>query len=423
MVLIENRSHLVFRGFEIRNLTMINDGSGIRILGAGENLEISHHRIYNMLGADAMGITVYGTEPQPIANLRIHHNWIYDCEPARSEALTLNGNIDGFEVDDNLVMDVNNIGIDFIGGETDINPDPTLVARNGVCRGNTVIRARSNYGGGYGAGIYVDGGSSIILERNEVTQCDLGIEIGAENAGTTTENVIVRNNWIHRNDKAGLVFGGFDATVGRAQNCGFFNNTLFENDTLGEGLGQLWIQYASQNRVENNIFVGLADADLTYSELGNTNNSLNYNFWYAPGTPGWAWQSQAYSSFVAFQAGSGQDAQGLFGNPQLLNPSAGDGHLQPTSPAINQGNPSAVPGEVGTVDFDGQVRQSGRIDIGMDEVITTSECLADLLPQWQATLMICGATHLNVPELVALVNGTCACPRIKTTTHCGPAVK
>ena len=64
-------------------------------------------------------------------------------------------------VTNNHVHDVNNIGIDFIGGERSICKDIGKVARNGICSGNRVERARSNYGGGFAAGIYVDGARDI----------------------------------------------------------------------------------------------------------------------------------------------------------------------------------------------------------------------------------------------------------------------
>ena len=60
------------------------------------------------------------------------------------------------------------------------------------------------------AGIYVDGGSNITLELNEVHHSDMGIEIGAENKGQVAAYMIVRKNYLHDNDKFGLVFGGYD---------------------------------------------------------------------------------------------------------------------------------------------------------------------------------------------------------------------
>ncbi len=413
MVLIENRSYIELGGFEIRNLSGINDGSGIRIIGSGTQLSIHDNHIHHMCGDDAMGITVYGTEPVAISMLSISNNWIHDCEAARSEALTLNGNIDGFEVIENLVTDINNIGIDFIGGETSINPNSALVARNGICKGNTVMRARSIYEGGYAAGIYVDGGRDILIEGNRVTECDLGIEIGAENAAVTTTGVIVRNNWIYLNDKVGLVFGGYEAAVGRTEDCLFLNNTCYLNDTLGEGLGELWIQYASSNMVANNIFVGRPGAAIHYSELGNSSNNLDYNLWFASsGSPEWVWQGQFYPNFASFQVGSGQDSNGLFTDPLLIDPSAGDGHLSEASPAVDRGDPAALVTEVGDLDFDGQLRIVTRVDIGMDELPSPLTCLPSLFNEWRALQSLCGSSVISVLELVGLVSGTCLCPTI-----------
>jgi cysteine-rich repeat protein len=369
MVLIDSKSYVRLIGFEIRNNLGVHDGSGVRVLGSGSHVEIRDNRIHDIRGQDAMGITVYGTEPISISNLVIDGNEIHDCEPARSEALTLNGNVEIFAVTNNIVRDVNNIGIDFIGGETDIQPDPSKVARNGVCSGNQVYRARSSYGGGYAGGIYVDGGRDIVIERNIVSECDLGIEIGAENAGTTTTGIIVRDNIVHRNDKVGIVFGGFAASVGRVKDCSFLNNTCYQNDTLGEGLGELWIQFAEDNAIRNNIFHATAQGVLLYSENGNVNNALDYNLWHADaGNPTFVWQGNAYGSFAAYQGGSGQDANSWFADPQLMDPAGEDFHLASTSPAVDAGDPAFIPG-AGENDIDGAPRVSGlRVDLGADEI-------------------------------------------------------
>ncbi len=229
-------------GFEIRNDLGVSDGSGVRVLGSGSHIEIRDNHIHDVRGANAMGMTVYGTAASPISELVIDGNEIDPCEPAPSESLTLNGNVTDFQVTNNSVHDVDNIGIDFIGGETDIQPDPANVARNGICRGNRVARARSSYGGGFAGGIYVDGGANITIENNVVTESDLGLEVGAEHRGIVATGVIVRDNVLIANDKAGLVFGGFASSIGRVRGCAFLSNTLYHNDTLGSGFGELWIQ-------------------------------------------------------------------------------------------------------------------------------------------------------------------------------------
>jgi cysteine-rich repeat protein len=370
LVLIDHRSDVQLIGFELRNNLGVHDGSGVRILGSGARIAIRDNVIHDVRGRDAMGITVYGTEATPISDLLIDGNEIYDCEPYRSEALTLNGNVAGFAVTNNVVRDVNNIGIDFIGGETDIQPDPALVARDGVCRGNVVLRANEP-GGGFAGGIYVDGGRDIVIERNLVAGADLGIEVGAENAGIVTRRITVRDNVLLENVRAGLVFGGFAAGVGRVRDSEFRNNTTWHNDTSGSGFGELWIQFATDNVVRNNIFVSTGQNLLLLSEAGNVNNQLDYNLFHAAAGAAAArfvWQGTAYAGFAAYRAGSGQDAHGLFADPLLRDPAAGDVHLRAGSPAVDAGDPALVPA-ADELDLDGAARRSGgRVDIGADEL-------------------------------------------------------
>ena len=377
MILIDTRSWVRVQGLEIRNDLNVHDASGIRVLGSGAHIELLGNDIHDIRGADAMGITVYGTDPAtPISDLVIDGNTIHDCEPAHSEALTLNGNVTAFAVTNNVVRDVNNIGIVFIGGEKDIQPDQTKVARSGVCRGNTVIRARSIYGGGFAGGIYVDGGRDIVVEHNVVTQSDLGLEVDAENSGIVASNVTVRNNVLYANEKAGLVFGGFAARVGRVKNSTFEGNTVYGNDTLGSGFGELWIQYAQDNVVRDNIFYATAQGRLITSDAGNVNTTLDHNLWFAgvgTGAVTATWNGTEYTGYAAYQAGTGQDAHSPFANPLLVNPGAADFHLSPGSPAIDAGDPAFVP-DAGETDLDGAPRVNGpRVDAGADEATTCGD--------------------------------------------------
>ncbi len=76
------------------------------------------------------------------------------------EALSLNGNIDGFEINGNEIYNNTNIGIVAIGYEGEC-PDPNLdQARNGVIINNLVYQNPSAYDAA--AGIYIDGGKNIV---------------------------------------------------------------------------------------------------------------------------------------------------------------------------------------------------------------------------------------------------------------------
>lgn len=367
---IEDKSHIRIMGLELRDLET-KDGSGIRFEGSGKGLEFRNNVIHSIRGKNAMGITVYGTNAgEPVSGVVIEGNEIYECDAAPSEALTLNGNVENIQVLNNHLHDIVGIGIDFIGGEESIVEDKTKVARKGVCRGNRVERARANYGGGYGAGIYVDGGIDIIVENNWVTECDLGIEVGAENRGVTVTGVEVRGNVVWNNDKAGIVFGGYSPKTGKVNDCRFYNNLCRQNTNHAKAEAELWIQHGSGNRVWNNIFIGGAESKkpLLYSEP-NQGNDLDYNLWHTVSEKGkderFVWKGKNYATLESLQTGAGIAAHSQFADPAL----AGDGfHLAPESPAIDAGHPE-TPAAAEWKDIDGNPRVHGeRIDLGVHEV-------------------------------------------------------
>ncbi|MBK9385083.1 MAG: right-handed parallel beta-helix repeat-containing protein [Planctomycetes bacterium] len=337
LVEIRDLSYLEVRNLELAHLHGISDGSGIRISGHGSHFHLSGNEIHDLRGRNAMGITVYGTSTSgSLSDLVIEANWIHHCEPAPSEALVLNGNVERFAVRENLVEDVNNIGIDFIGGESSIHP--SAVARSGVCAGNVVRRARSIYGGGYGAGIYVDGGRDLLLERNWVEACDLGIEVGAENAGFDATNVVVRGNALVRNDKAGLVCGGYERRVGRVRACLFESNTCFENDTLRLGLGELWVQWADGLEFRSNVFAASAQGLLLQSVPQAVNLRFESNLWFAASaSPSWILNGAEHLGIAAFRSAAGASASELYGDPRFADPARNDFAPLTGSPALESG--------------------------------------------------------------------------------------
>jgi hypothetical protein len=326
LILIENQSYVRVIGFELRDNLDVRDGSAIRVQGSGSHIELRQCRIHEIRGKDAMGITVYGTsKAAPISQIIIDGNEIYDCEPAKSEALVLNGNVNEFQVTNNVVRDVNNIGIDFIGGEAWANEDAANVARNGLCKGNKVMRCKSNYEDGYAAGIYVDGGKNIIIENNIVMGCDLGIEIGAENRHTVTSGIIVRNNTIYRNDKAGLVFGGFEKKAGRVMKCQFTGNRVYQNNRHKEDHnGELWVQWASENEVTGNSFITTGDSPLIQVDAGGAvGNKIDKNRFYTDVGAGQAfflWRGSDVTGLGDWKTSSGMDASSTFGPVEIELP-------------------------------------------------------------------------------------------------------
>ncbi|HLV79593.1 MAG TPA: right-handed parallel beta-helix repeat-containing protein [Chthonomonadaceae bacterium] len=379
--LIQDKNYIQISGLEIENNSTSGDptyvdGSLIRIYGSGDHIAILGNTLHHTRGHDSMAITVYGTEANtPVSNLSIDNNLIYDCTPAHSETLTLNGNVENFDITGNTLHNVNNIGIDMIGGDTSIGPpNGPNATRFGVCQWNTVSYCHSSYDDA-AAGIYVDGGHDIVINNNTSFFNDEGLEVGAEIHGVTAYNVTVRDNMIYRNTVYGIVFGGYDAnSTGSVQNCQFLNNTCYQNDTHSNGNGEMAVQYhASNNVIRNNLFCATRQNLLISWDPNNTastNNALDYNLYYCPGGAGnaqFGWEDHAYTGYASYLAGTGQDPHSLFANPLFAAPATYNLHLTANSPAVNRGDPNFVPA-TGEVDIDGDPRvMGGRVDIGMDE--------------------------------------------------------
>ncbi|MBL7817070.1 MAG: right-handed parallel beta-helix repeat-containing protein [Saprospiraceae bacterium] len=375
---IADQSYLKFSGLQFRN-AVGNFSKGIVIRGSSHHIEISQNTIDNIhfsnnaadpvtSAKNANALLVYGDDAvNTITNITLDGNTITNCRTGFSEALTVNGNVSDFEVRNNLIHDITNIGID-IAGHFGACPDPSKdQARNGKVFGNTVYKCRSSYA--VSAGIYVDGGKDLIIERNTSYQCGRGFEIGCENVGKSASNVTLRENIAYANDQAGIGIGGYNypSGSGKVINCLVHNNSLYGNAVLGGGYGELLVEYTENCSIKNNIFSATSNRILT-TTLNSTGLTIDYNLWHTTGTAATAtvdFNGTIYTGFTSYKSGTGQDAHSLFANPNYF--STTNLRIQTNSPAINAGDPSFVVG-LGETDFDGENRfQLGRVDIGADE--------------------------------------------------------
>jgi hypothetical protein len=385
LVVIENKAYVKLIGFEIRNLKAGGSSSafpaGIWIRGNGAFIEIRNNSVHDIENScnhcGAHGIAVYGRDPNAsVHDLIINGNQVYNGQFGWSESMVLNGNVENFVVSNNVVHDNDNIGIDFIGYEGE-NPDPALDrARDGTVVGNLVYNIDSYGNPAYGTersagGIYVDGGTNILIERNIVHHSNLGVELASEHRGKNTSYITLRDNFFYDNTQTGIAMGGYDKRRGSTENCVIVNNTLYNNYTQGDWGAELYVQFDTRyNVIKNNVIY--ANNFRRFIESWSdvmTDNIVDYNLYFAPGsgTDGtWIWKNVTYTSFDAYQSGSGNDANGLVGlDPLLVSTTTPDLHLQSTSPAIDRGQNLA---EAGPYDIDGQTRIQNIIEIGADEV-------------------------------------------------------
>ena len=387
---IHNQSYVRIEGIEIRNFRTAEHRLaplGIDVMGAGSHIELLKNNVHHIEqtfdgrdgpghGANAFGIAVYGTDSKtPITDLIIDGNEVHHLKTGSSESLVVNGNVTNFRITHNIVHDNNNIGIDVIGFERTA-PDPAVdQARDGIVSGNLVYNITSKGNPAYrndesSDGIYVDGGTRILIEQNIIHNVDFGIELASEHQNRATSYVTARNNLIYHSHTAGVSLGGYAPERGRTDHCTVINNTLYENDTSATGSGEFQMQWnMADNIFENNIaYAGprcLMVLNKSQLDEKHPPATIDHNLYYCgPGAQASTWVegSATVTGFDKYVQATGNDHHSSFSDPRFVDPSRNDFHLRSDSPAIAAGANGA---QVGELDLDGAPRaKSGKVDIG-----------------------------------------------------------
>jgi Right handed beta helix region len=388
---IHNQSYIRIEGLEIRNFHTAEHRLaplGIDVMGAGSHIELLKNNVHHIeqtfqgrdkpgSGGNGFGIAVYGTDAKsPITDLTIDGNEVHHLQTGSSESLVVNGNVTNFRITHNVVHDNNNIGIDVIGFERTA-PDPAVdQARDGVVSGNLVYNITSKGNPAYGNdensdGIYVDGGTRILIEQNVMHDVDFGIELASEHKDRATSYITARNNLIYHGHTAGVSIGGYAPERGHTEHCTVVNNTLYDNDTSGTGSGEFQMQWnMADNIFANNIVyagsrcliaVNKSQIDKNYPPV-----AIDHNLYYCASrakASTWGEASDTVTGFDNYVQSTGSDAQSRFLDPHFVDAAAHDFHLQSDSPAIAAGTTDEA--LVGERDLDGSPRvKSGKIDIG-----------------------------------------------------------
>lgn len=388
---IHNQSYVRIEGLEIRNFRTAEHRLaplGIDVMGAGSHIELLKNNVHHIQqtfegrdapghGANGFGIAVYGTDAKiPISELVIDGNEVHHLKTGSSESLVVNGNVTNFRITHNVVHDNNNIGIDVIGFERTA-PDPAVdQARDGVVSGNLVYNITSRGNPAYrneenSDGIYVDGGTRILIEQNVIHDVDFGIELASEHKDRATSYVTARNNLIYHGHTAGVSIGGYAPERGHTDHCTVVNNTLYENDTSGTGSGEFQMQWnMADNIFANNIVYAGAHCfiALNRSQVDKKQPpvAIDHNLYYcASGSKASTWKGFAatVTGFEQYVQSTGNDRHSRFLDPHFVDAAAHDFHLRSDSPALAAGTSDGIP--AGEMDLEGSPRvTSGKVDIG-----------------------------------------------------------
>lgn len=345
LVTVNNKSYVEIRGLTIQDLTTkLRDATvmGIYVAGSSSHIVLESNHIQRIeTHADegnGHGIAVYGTGE--MKDIKILNNTVEDLKLGSSESLVLNGNVHGFKVENNIVRDSNNIGIDMIGyeGVSDSND----FVRNGVVKNNIVYNITSYgnpaYGKDYNAGgIYVDGGRNIAIEKNTVYKCDIGIEATSEHAGKYADEININNNIIYDNFYTGISIGGYDQNRGGTKNSMISQNILYKNDTKGMEGGQVLLQHDIKNNVINRNILTAGPSRLFIANYFTTNedNKLEKNVFHKEDEKAgiWEWKDEEYTSFSQFKVASNSDDKSSYLDPEYKNESNYNFKLKKDSPA------------------------------------------------------------------------------------------
>jgi len=387
---IHNQSYIKIEGFEIRNFRTAEHRLvplGISVMGAGSHIELLKNNVHHIeqtfpgrdapgSGGNGFGIAVYGTDVKtPISELVIDGNEVHHLKTGSSESLVVNGNVINFRITHNVVHDNNNIGIDVIGFERTA-PDPAVdQARDGLVSGNLVYNITSKGNPAYqndenSDGIYVDGGTRILIEQNVMHDVDFGIELASEHKDRATSYITARNNLIYHGHTAGISIGGYAPERGHTEHCTVVNNTLYDNDTSGTGSGEFQMQWnMADNIFANNIvYAGprcLIAVNKSQADKNQPPVAIDHNLYFcASGSKASTWgaSSGIVTGFDNYLQSTGNDRHSHFQDPHFVDTGT-DFHLRSDSPAIATGTADGVP--VGDLDFEGSRRvTSGKIDIG-----------------------------------------------------------
>lgn len=284
-------NYIMIDGFEMRNLSasgMEYYPDGILVSNNSNHIQLLNNEIHHIenhsIDGNAHGILIYGNTSKPIQDILIQNNHIHHLTLGNSEALTLSGNVERFNISKNKVHDNNNIGIDVAGFYNACTGNCIDQVRNGTISNNIVYNNSSgenpSYNGHLAAGgIYADGASDIRISHNLVFKNDFGIELASENYGKKTSNIILEKNKIFNNNGAGLIIGGASTSNGGAYKNIIRENEFSLNDLRIQGYGEITIQHqATKNQFINNEFYINKTITLIQSmNQKETSNTINNN--------------------------------------------------------------------------------------------------------------------------------------------------
>ena len=231
------------------------------------------------------------------------------------------------------------------GGGIEVAGDSSHPVATPVITGNTITNNTLN-GGGFGGGIGVSYFASPTIQNNYIAGNSAynsggGIDLESYSAPLVMQNIIV-NNAAGAGGSGGGIYVQGPSSLGAV----VANNTVVGN-TAYDGSSGIYTYVLSPITISNNIVVpATAQNGIVCSPFSSTLPTFSHNDVVLPAAGGQAWAGNC--------ASAGQSNGNISADPQFVNATNGDYHLQFGSPAIDVGD-NAAPNLL-RQDYDGKPR-------------------------------------------------------------------
>jgi parallel beta-helix repeat protein len=299
-------------------------GATVTLSGQANGFYLSGKSWVTIEGFDVNHTTDYGIAVNNSSNITVANNHVsYSGQPL--QGYTKYG------------IRLNNVSDSIVSGNTtDHNSNAGIALVSGSTRDQVLDNLSYSNAEGYqrsAAGIHLYGApnntvAGNITHNNE----DSGINCYPGSNGCIIYNNVTYNNGDH----------GIDDSF--SANATIIANTVYNNVTAGINVeGQATGGTLANNiSVDNGIGSPRTHSDIRIEKGSTAGTTLDYDQVYLtrPDTL-LIWDSVSYTSLSAFQAASGQESHALNADPKWANPTGGDFHLLPGSPAIDSANSGA----------------------------------------------------------------------------------
>jgi hypothetical protein len=350
---------VIIRNVEIISNTLQNCLGGVSVIagmGSGSiDNEISGVSIINNtidnpgrdIGIFVSTSTSVGLTGNTIRDIEIRGNRLLNHYESTiliagsNDALCHNNTVDGVVIADNYI-DSSHVAIEFVteAGANSTNNRVTNVS----ITGNTMVSGGIHFGGATGYGANHNTTSNVLIASNHIRSSYAnGIYLAAGSDGALNnlfENIVLQDNFVVGSRDCGILLTGNDwnSPGNQIRNVAITNQTLVDN-----GIGSSWASGLSiHTRYVGNPITGVTIA-----------NTILWGNGFGDIIRGSETPDSVINSLLTDSRFVGSNGN-FYQNPQFVNPSTGDYHLQSTSPCVDTGDPVAA--GVSPKDLDGNVR-------------------------------------------------------------------